>query len=77
MRIYLGVDGDRSHTGGTTCKTAFVFTVEVDDEGKDTLFKRAYTAGQMDMENLGWRMRTLAAVWQERAYLERVFSGSI
>ena len=76
-RIYLGVDAATAHIGGGwhNVQNGIVFTVKQDDEGKDTLFKRAYTAGQMDMETLGWRMRTLAAVWQERAYLERVFLG--
>ena len=76
-RIYMGVDAATAHIGGGwhNVQNGIVFTVKPDDKGKDVLFKRAYTAGQMDMDTLGWRMRALAAAWQEPAYKERVFLG--
>jgi len=76
-RIYMGVDAATAHIGGGwhNVQNGIVFNVKQDDDGKDTLFKRAYISGQMDMETLGWRMRTLSTFWQVRAYLEQVFLG--
>jgi len=76
-RIYFGVDALTAHIGGDwhNVQNGIVFTVEKDKDGRDTLLQREYTAGQMDMPTLGWRMRTLCEVWQGRAYLERLFLG--
>lgn len=76
-RIYFGVDAMTAHIGGDwhNVQNGIVFTVKPDKDGMDALFQREYTAGQMDMETLGWRMRTLGEAWQGRAYLERVFLG--
>jgi hypothetical protein len=76
-RIYFGVDALTAHIGGDwhNVQNGVVFTVEKDKDGRDTLLKREYLAGQMDMPTLGWRMRTLCEVWQGRAYHERLFLG--
>ena len=76
-RIYFGVDALTAHIGGDwhNVQNGVVFTVEKDKDGRDTLMKREYVAGQMDMPTLGWRMRTLCEVWQGSAYLERLFLG--
>jgi hypothetical protein len=76
-RIYFGVDALTAHIGGDwhNVQNGVVFTVKEGKDGRDTLLRREYTAGQMDMPTLGWRMRTLNEVWQGSAYLERVFLG--
>jgi hypothetical protein len=76
-RIYLGMDAATAHIGGGwhNVQHGIVFNVKKDKHGKDTLFQREYTAGQMDMETLGWMMRTLYETWQGRSYRERIFLG--
>src|ERR1700722_2854453 len=51
-RIYLGMDAATAHIGGGwhNVQHGIVFNVKKDKHGKDTLFQREYTAGQMDME---------------------------
>jgi hypothetical protein len=75
--IYFGVDAATAHIGGGwhNVQHGVVFTVKKDKDGNDTLLQREYTAGQMDMETLGWRMRALSEIWQGRAYKKRVFLG--
>jgi hypothetical protein len=76
-RIYLGMDAATAHIGGGwhNVQHGIVFNVKKDKHGKDTLVEREYTAGQMDMETMGWKMRTLYETWQGRAYKERIFLG--
>lgn len=76
-RIYLGMDAATAHIGGGwhNVQHGIVFNVKKDKHGKDTLFQREYAAGQMDMDTLGWRMRTLYETWQGRSYKERIFLG--
>ena len=76
-RLYLSVDATTAHIAGDwhNVQAGMVFTVSSDAEGKDTLLRREYLSGRMNMETLGWRMRTLAFCWNYSAYKERVFLG--
>ena len=49
-RIYFGVDALTAHIDGDwhNVQNGVVFTVEKDKDGRDTLLKREYLAGQMD-----------------------------
>ena len=75
--IYLGMDAATAHIGGGwhNVQHGIVFNVKKDKQGKDTLLQREYIAGQMDMETMGWQMRTLYETWQGPAYRKRVFLG--
>jgi hypothetical protein len=75
QRLYLSCDATTAHIDGGwhNVQNAMVFTVKADEEGHDTLLERAYAAGQMDMETLGWRLRTLSYVWNAAGYPELVF----
>lgn len=75
--IYLGMDAAIAHIGGGwhNVQHGIVFNAKKDKDGKDTLFRREYVAGQMDMETLGWQMRTLYEIWNGPAYKKRVFLG--
>lgn len=74
-RIYFGVDAATAHINGDwhNVQHGVVFNVKKDKDDRDTLLQREYVAGQMSMETLGWRMRTLGEMWNARAYLERIF----
>ncbi|HLV78698.1 MAG TPA: ISKra4 family transposase [Chthonomonadaceae bacterium] len=74
-RLYVGVDATTAHIDGEwrNVQNGLVFTVEADAKGRDTLKQRAYVAGRMDMQSLGWQMRRLSTLWQEPAYPEVVF----
>ena len=77
QRLYVGADATTAHIDGGWhhVQNALVFTVSPDAKGRDTLLQRAYLAGRMDMESLGWRLRSLAALWNVGAYSEVVFLG--
>jgi hypothetical protein len=77
QRLYVGADATTAHIDGSwhNVQNGLVFTVGPDEKGKDTLLERAYLAGRMDMDNLGWRLRTLATEWNVGAYSEVVFLG--
>jgi hypothetical protein len=76
-RLYVGADATTAHIDGSwhNVQNALVFTVRPDEKGRDTLWERAYLAGRMDMNTLGWRLRTLATAWNVGAYSEVVFLG--
>lgn len=76
-RLYASVDATTAHIDGDwhNVQAGMVFTVESDKEGMDTLLHREYLSGRMNMETLGWKMRTLACSWNSCAYSERVFLG--
>lgn len=76
-RLYVSVDAATAHIDGDwhNVQAGIVFAVESDKEGRDTLLQREYLSGRMDMETLGWKMRTLALRWNCAAYSERVFLG--
>jgi hypothetical protein len=76
-RLYLSVDATTAHIEGDwhNVQAGMAFTVKGDPEGKDTLWQREYLAGRMNMETLGWKMRTLACCWNCQAYEETVFLG--
>ncbi len=76
-RLYVGADATTAHIDGSWhhVQNGLVFTVGADPQGRDTLLDRAYLAGRMDMDSLGWRLRTLAAQWNVDAYAEVVFLG--
>jgi hypothetical protein len=76
-RLYLEVDAATANIDGEwhNVQHGIVFNVRQDAHGQDVLDKREYIAGQMDMPTLGWRMRTLAEMWNARAYSEHVFLG--
>lgn len=77
QRLYVGADATTAHIDGSwhSVQNGLVFTVRPDEKGRDTLFERAYLAGRMDQECLGWRLRTLAQTWNVGAYPEVVFLG--
>lgn len=74
-RLYIGADATTAHIDGGwhNVQNGMVFTVSPDAKGRDSLTDRAYLAGRMDMESLGWRLRTLAVTWNIQAYDETVF----
>lgn len=74
-RLYIGADATTAHIDGSwhNVQNGIVFTVSPDANGRDSLAERAYLAGRMDMESLGWRLRTLAMTWNIQAYDEIVF----
>ena len=76
-RLYMATDATTAHIDGGwhNVQAGMVFTVRSDPEGKDTLLQREYLSGRMDMETLGWKLRTLACGWNYTAYGERVFLG--
>jgi hypothetical protein len=76
-RLYASVDATTAHLDGDwhNVQAGMVFTVESDVEGRDRLLQREYLSGRMNMETLGWRMRTLAYRWQGPSYGEVVFLG--
>jgi len=76
-RLYASVDATTAHIEGDwhNVQAGMVFTVEKDKEGMDTLLDREYLSGRMNMDTLGWKMRTLAFHWNYCAYSERVFLG--
>jgi hypothetical protein len=76
-RLYASADATTAHIDGDwhNVQAGMVFTVEADQEGRDTLRQREYLSGRMNMETLGWRMRALAACWNGSAYGEVVFLG--
>jgi hypothetical protein len=76
-RLYVGADATTAHIDKSwhNLQNGIVFTVEPDATGRDTLLERAYLAGRMDMQSLGWRLRTLAWQWNVDAYAEVVFLG--
>lgn len=76
-RLYVGADATTAHIDGGwhNVQNGLVFTVRPDEKGRDTLWERAYLAGRMDQESLGWRLRTLAVKWNVGAYAEVVFLG--
>jgi len=76
-RLYASVDATTAHIDGDwhNVQAGMVFTVRSDEDGRDTLLQREYLSGRMNMETLGWRMRTLAFSWNHAAYSERVFLG--
>jgi hypothetical protein len=77
QRLYVGADATTAHIGGGwhNVQNGLVFTVRPEEKGRDRLWERAYLAGRMDMESLGWRLRTLAVQWNVDAYPEVVFLG--
>lgn len=77
QRLYASVDATTAHIDDDwhNMQAGMVFTVQSDEEGKDTLLRRQYLSGRMNMETLGWKMRTLACSWNYNAYSERVFLG--
>jgi hypothetical protein len=76
-RLYASVDATTAHIDGEwhNVQAGMVFTVRSDEDGRDTLLQREYLSGRMNMETLGWKMRTLACSWNHGAYSERVFLG--
>ena len=74
-RLYVGADATTAHIDGSwhNVQNGIVFSVEPDAQGRDTMRERAYLAGRMDMDSLGWRLRRLAATWNVGAYAEVVF----
>jgi hypothetical protein len=76
-RLYLSTDATTAHIDGDwhNVQAGMVFTVKRDEKGKDTLLQREYLGGRMNMETLGWRMRTLAMCWNYPGYDETVFLG--
>jgi len=74
-RLYMSVDATTAHISNAwhNVQNAMVFNVKPGTDGCDELNERAYLAGQMDMDTLGWRLRTLSEVWQAPKYAERLF----